>query len=414
MDMSELAFTDQDYRQMDALEISKSQVQAQVDIFKKADSFVHLGRTCTVENGVIKIPPHEIAGYLRQHEKAAQNNRFMKFVPASGAATRMFQALLAFYNQPSSPVCKGSHLESSGEFSLECRFLRFMSQMQHFAFFDDLEAAIIRDGLHLGSLIQEGRTKTILSYLLTDQGLGYAGYPKGLIKFHRYPSECRTPFEEHLVEAAHYLIPEGRVCDIHFTVSPEHEQRFGSLLERVRSAYEERYGVRFNVCFSVQKPSTNTIAVDAENRPFRDASGRLLFRPGGHGALIENMNDLRGDLVYIKNIDNVVPDRLKETTGLWKKLLGGYLAEIEESVHRYVRRLKQENSMALVQEAARFARERLFLSLPTDFREWLPEKQHEYLLSKLNRPIRVCGVVQNEGEPGGADERQLKLRFSDN
>jgi len=271
-----------------------------------------------------------------------------------------------------------------------------------FPFSEDLECCLRKDGLSLGRIMNEGRFHLLLDYLLTGRGLNYGCLPKGLIKFHRYAGERRTAFEEHLVESIHYARNGSAVCNLHFTVPPEFDRQFRAHLEELRPRHSERYGVEYVVGFSHQSKSTDTIAVDMENRPFRDLQGRLHFRPGGHGALLENLNALKGDLIFIKNIDNVAPDRLKGETAVWKKVLAGYLVELQETAHHFLRRLKTDPSDHLLRDAETFARDRLFIEIPADFAHWPHDRKLLFLHNKLNRPMRVCGVVPNEGEPGGA------------
>lgn len=200
---------------------------------------------------------------------------------------------------------------------------------------------------------------------------------------------------------AHFLGELGGTCRIHFTVSPEHEERCRRLLQEIKLAYEEKLQVSFEIGFSCQSRSTDTIAVDADNRPFRDKNDRLLFRPAGHGALLKNLGDLKGDLVYLKNIDNVAPDHLKEPTYYWNKILGGYLVALQQSVHQWLRLLRNRFSDDMLKEAEDFCRSRLFITLPDSYQSWSTQEKRVYLLKKLRRPIRVCGMVPNAGEPGG-------------
>ncbi|NTV42306.1 MAG: DUF4301 family protein, partial [Syntrophobacteraceae bacterium] len=400
--MQVLTFTSGDLRQMEALGVSEAQVRAHVEIFNKSSFFIRLNRPCTVGDGIHQISPEETPRYLLLHKEAARKRRFSKFVPASGAATRMFQSLLQIYYLPQFLEPGELQEKAAQGVAVVVEFLRFLENLPRFAFCGDLKEAVARDGSSLDGLIADYRYRSVLDYLLTDMGLGYGTLPKGLLKFHRYPDECRTAFEEHLVEAADYAGDGVSACDLHFTVSPEYVEKFEQVCHQVRRQYEERLGVLYNVDFSVQKPSTNTIAVDADNRPFRDRSGHLVFRPGGHGALIENLNDLKGDLVYIKNVDNIAPDRLKGIISHWKRILGGYLTEIQEQVHGYVRKLVAGIDRDTTEEAVQFARRRLLMQFPRGFQDWPWERRYVYMLGKLNRPIRVCGVVKNVGEPGGA------------
>ena len=395
-------FTEADLRQMDSLGITESQVLDQIKTFKKSTAFARLAKPCTLGDGIANIPPDEMEKYIHLHRDAELNGRFVKFVPASGAATRMFQSLLQVCNRDDLlqyELVRG--LAEKGD--IACReVVRFVEGIRSFAFFEDLVESMARDDCFMEALLEMGELRQVLLHLLTEQGLNYACLPKGLLKFHRYSDECRTAAEEHLVEAAHYAKTGSGVCRIHFTVSPEHKEDFERFCNIVKPCYEERYGVRYEISFSCQKPSTSTIAVDAANRPVRDADGRLVLRPGGHGALLENLNDLGGDLVYIKNIDNLTPDHLKGPTFLWKKILGGCLVDIQEKTHSSLRRLKRGASPDALAEAEEVASGMLGISFPDGYRQWLAEEKRAFLAGKLNRPIRVCGVVRNAGEPGGA------------
>lgn len=400
--MIQVIFTEADLRQMESMAISEDQVRRHLELFNKSSVHLRLHQPCTPENGIQRIAPERINTYLELHHQAAMRGRFGKFVPASGAATRMFQSLITIYYIPQYLECDELYLRVEQGVAIACDFLTFMDGLRSFAFKEDLEQALARDGWSLGTLAQRGQFRLILEYLLMDRGLEYATLPKALLKFHRYPDERRTALEEHLMESAQYVSPNSGTCRLHFTVLPEHDARFEGLLNAVKARYEERLGVTFDVSFSHQKPSTDTIAVDDRNYPFRERNGRLLFRPGGHGALIENLNDLAGDLVYIKNVDNLVPDRLKETTSHWKKALGGLLVEIQDRAHQFLNRLEGQPDAPTVEEAERFARNDLMVAFPTGFQQWDIERKRRLLIEKLHRPIRVCGVVPNAGEPGGA------------
>jgi hypothetical protein len=400
--MMRFHFTETDLQQMKALNISETQVEAQITLFRKSSTSMRLQRPCILGDGVRRIDIAESQRYLELHEKAAREGRFLKFVPASGAATRMFQSLLQIYHLPQYLEPQELHRNAKLGVAVACDFLRFVKEIYGFPFVEDLQETLAGDGLDLGVLIESHRYRTILDYLLTDVGLNYGSLPKGLLKFHHYLEGSRTAFEEHLEEAAHYLAGADGRCRLHFTVSPEHEDGFRRLFEQILPYYEKRHGVVYQVNFSHQQASTNTIAVDTRSRPFRDRFGRLVFRPGGHGALLANVNDLQGDLVYIKNVDNVVQERFIDTIGYWKRILGGCLVALEAAVHAHVRQLNEILSPSSVQQAEAFALEQLQAEFPKSYFTWSLEKKHAYLHQKLDRPIRVCGVVQNVGEPGGA------------
>mgnify|MGYP001036820890 CR=1 FL=1 len=277
----------------------------------------------------------------------------------------------------------------------------FVRGLRRFAFFEDLRSAMARNNLELEVLLVTGEYKPILESLLTAKGLDLVNVPKGLIKFHSYPGHSRTAFEEHLVEGAAYTKDGNGRVRIHFTVSPDHETSVRRHIESTRALYEKG-GVTFIVEFSSQKPSTDTIAVDMDNHPFRDRDGALVFRPGGHGSLLENLCDLSGDVLFIKNIDNVLPDRIKEETITYKKALGGLLVGLQKRIFAYVEKLTSGSAdQTLLAEMAGFMRERLFIMIPDRLERRPREEQVRFLVSRLNRPLRVCGMVQNEGEPGG-------------
>ncbi len=400
--MESSLFLDTDRLQMELQAIDELKIQQQVEIFRNSDCFIHLERPCTLGDGVHKIPESRLGRYLRIHQKAAEKGRYMKFVPASGAATRMFQSLLHIYHTPHY-LEHDELLRRAGQgVAIANDFLLFLKNMARFPFFDDLMDVLARDGFDVDLLIQEYRYMPLLEYLLTESGLNYASLPKALLKFHLYPNGGRTAFEEHMVEAADYLSDAKRFCHLHFTVAPEHEGAFMKLFSKSCACYEKRFNVLYEVGFSFQKPSTNTLAVDLDNQPFRDRRGRLVFRPAGHGALLENLDDLKGDLVYIKNIDNIVPDHLKGIVTNWKKVLGGMLVELQERIHHLLRALRGNPESAVIRETSAFVQNQLSMQLPQDFEAWNGSRKAHYLFRRLNRPIRVCGVVKNVGEPGGA------------
>ena len=373
-DLADL-FTAADLRQMAALSIDPQEAARQIALFRDPPPHTRVLRPCRPGDGIRSLPPSEQADLLARFDAAAHEGRIGKLVPASGAATRMFQDLLAFLAAP-----------ADSEPSPAVR-----------TFFDNLDRFAFRDDL--GDVVRQGDRRAVLAYLLEDTGLGYAELPKGLLPFHRYPEGARTPFEEHLVEAAAVARGEDGLCRVHFTVSPEHQRRFDQLLERQRPAYEERFGCRFEVSFSTQSHATDTLAVDLQNRPFRLADGSLLFRPGGHGALLDNLNALGRegwDVVFLKNIDNVVPDACKPVVHLWKRLLGGCLVSLQDRIFGLLDRL--EKGEGILEEAAELLERDLSRPLPERI---AGETERRFLIDALDRPLRACGVVRNQGEPGG-------------
>jgi hypothetical protein len=394
--MKEDLFTPEDLRRMKSLGIPRSRVLTQLALFRKGGGFLRLNRPCTLGDGIEKIPENRIPHWVARQERAAEAGRFSKFLPASGAATRMFQSLL-------SAVASGKEGNpDTAPFPEDDSPKKFCEALPDFPFFEDLKAVMRRAGTDLETCLARKAWREIVEFLLLPKGLGYLHLPKGLLLFHRYPKGCRTALEEHLIEAAHIVRDKRGLCRLHITCPPGQEEKVRSFVQKVLPCYEAEYACRFRIGFSVQSPASHTLAVDPENRPFRDEAGNLLFRPGGHGALLDNLNRMKGDLIYIKNIDNVQPDEKKGITVLWKKILGGYLVGIEEEVHRLLQGLDQgREDPGFLEEASALGRERLGLSFPEDFPKWSPAEQRAYLFQRLNRPIRVCGMVRNQGEPGG-------------
>lgn len=377
-------------------------VEEQIFVFQQGAPYADLERPCTVGDGIKRLADEELDSYIRAYEKAISSREVIKFVPASGAATRMFKALLKVAGEHSvvnfEDLC-GEKKDQDAENDEACEF---MEKVDQFAFYAALAEKMHQNGLDAEKLSQQGDFTPFFDYLLTEKGLDYAATPKGLILFHRYADGPRTSFEEHLVEAAAYSRDGNTICRLHFTVSPEHQNRFENLLEEKCQNYEQAYGLRYEVNFSTQSPATDTIAVDMENRPFRDSEGRLVFRPGGHGALIANLNDLGADLIFIKNIDNVVPDRLKKENHLWKKALGGYLVKLEKQIRRFQQQLAGSPArVSDLDEAAAFVEKDLGVRLPDYFRDASTDRKKAFLSDRLNRPLRVCGMVPSTGEPGG-------------
>jgi hypothetical protein len=394
-------FNDRDLRQIQEKGLTPENVIKQIEVFRRGFPYTRLRRPCTVGDGVHVLKEEDLESLGERHRSSALSGRVMKFVPASGAAARMFKLLLSFNTREE--ILDEAHIASQAERNNpDYRKLQaFLKGIEHFAFVDPLKQVMKEDGLDLENLLSSGRYKPILDYVLTPKGLDLADLPKGLIPFHQYADHARTPFEEHLVEAAAYAQDgDGRIR-IHFTVAPEHEAALRAHFETVRPVYEKP-GMTYDVAFSTQKPSTDTLAVDLENKPFRDPEGKLVFRPGGHGALLENLDNLDGDMVFIKNIDNVVPDRLKDITYAYKKALGGFLATLQDKIFSYLEKLaKKDVDNPLLNEIFGFVDRQLSMPLPGGVMHKPRDKKLSVLFELLNRPLRVCGVVRNVGEPGG-------------
>ncbi len=367
-------FLEKDFSQIHELGIDLETVYQQINDFKEGFPFMQLQKAATLNDGVLKLSNEELEKYTALYEKKVAKLTALKFVPASGAATRMFKSLFSFLEEDKS--------DKSTD--------QFFDKLSDFAFADDLKKI----------LPQNADNKTIVDYYLTRKGLEYGTLPKGLLKFHRYENESRTALEEHLVEGANYANNDGKV-KLHFTVSPEHLSRFLKLLNQVVPNYQEKYNVKFDISFSEQRRSTDTIAVNLDDTPFREKDGLLLFRPAGHGALLANLNDISADIVFIKNIDNVVPDRIKQPTVAYKKALAGVLLKYQDRIFDYQYQLKEWASEPLLMELSQFFEKELCVLPPVGFMGMNHNEKVMYYQKKLNRPLRVCGVVPNTGEPGG-------------
>ena len=379
----------EDLKQIQDKGISEEQINRQLEDFKRGFPYLKLEGAATPTKGVIVLDKDACEDACRTWQRyQTEGHKVVKFVPASGAASRMFKDLFAFLN--------GSNEVPVSDFEKE-----FFSNIHKFAFFEELLAKCQQlEGKTLDELIADGQYKVVVATLLNKEGLNYGQLPKGLLLFHSYNDGMRTPMEEHLVEAARYA-ESNKQAHVHFTVSHEHLPLFKQKVADKQTQYEAKYGVNFDVSFSEQKPSTDTIAVNLDNTPFRNEDNSLLFRPGGHGALIENLNDLDADIVFIKNIDNVVPDRLKEETISWKMIIAGKLVALQERAFDYLRKLEKGNcSHTELEEMLNFLQNELSCE-KHDVVSLDDAALAVYLYNKLNRPIRVCGMVKNVGEPGG-------------
>lgn len=379
----------QDKEQIQRKGITEEQIQAELKTFQEGFPYLKLKSAAAVGNGILKLNESDIEHYEQVWaDYKAKGHRITKFVPASGAASRMFKNLFEFlnadYEVPTTPFEQ-----------------TFFEKIEHFAFFDALnDACELNEGKSVDELLEEGSYKVIVENLLEEKGLNYGSLPKGLLQFHSYEDCAKTPVEEHLTEAALYASSQGE-SELHFTVSHEHKELFEELIDRVLPAISEKFKINFHVSLSEQKSSTDTIAANMDNTPFRNADGSLLFRPGGHGALIQNLNDLQSDVVFIKNIDNVVPDRLKSDTVKWKNVIAGILVEAQKTAFRYLQLLDGNNyNHNDLEDIIRFVRHTLGCDYDK-LKDMTDEELHTFLRNKLNRPIRVCGMVRNQGEPGG-------------
>lgn len=380
----------QELTQIAARGISEQQIAKQLEQIKNGFPFLRLEGAAAIGKGIMSPDAEEVKKYEQVwDEYKKQGHRIVKFVPASGAASRMFKNLFAFLDAP--------YDVPTTDFEKH-----FFDNIKKFAFRKSLcSKCKENEGSCVCDLIKAGKYKAVVANLLKASGLNYGQLPKGLLQFHEYSDEeVRTPMEEHLVEAALYASSNGE-ANVHFTVSHDHLEFFEKMVADKVEGYAKKFGVKYNISFSEQKPSTDTIAANPDNTPFHNEDGSLLFRPGGHGALIENLNEIDADVVFIKNIDNVVPDRLKADTVTYKQVIAGILVSLQQKAFEYLRVLDSGTyNHEKLEEIIRFL-QRDLCCRRADIKELEDADLVIYLRKKLNRPMRVCGVVKNVGEPGG-------------
>lgn len=373
-------FTAQDLQFMKERGSNPADVERQLENFQRGFDFAHLDRAATHGDGIVQLDEDFMEELVADYPEMTKQKKVVKFVPASGAASRMFKELYSYLSEDTPEI--------------KAKALAFLEKLPRFPFYDALAAALQKDGYDLKIEIEKQNYPLIVRYLLGPEGLDYGNNPKGLLLFHRYEDKIRTAVEEHLVEAALYAQSDGQ-CYLHFTVSPQHRTGFETLLKAVVPAYEQQYGVTYHIDFSIQDPVTDTVAAELDNTPFRDEQGQLLFRPAGHGALIHNLNRMDADLAFVKNIDNVITEDRVAPTVQYKKALAAYMLQLQARTFGYLRKLSSGNvDTMMLCEILDFAESELMISMDDDFTQ-------ETLFERLNRPIRVCGMVKNEGEPGG-------------
>jgi hypothetical protein len=375
-------YTEIQKRQLLELGIENELIEMQLKNFRQGFTYAYLVKPATISDGIILLSDSEIENFIKIYNEYSKSASVVKFVPASGAASRMFKGLFEFLND-------NSKLDEAKQ---------LVQNIDKYAFKDDLENFYKEQSKSLKELSKNNQYEAIVKSILTLPGLNYGNLPKGLLKFHIYPDGARTGMEEHITEGIKYALANGNL-NLHFTISPEHEQVFKFEFEKMYTKYVNE-NIQLNISYSFQMKSTDTIAVDIENNPLIDEEGKFVFRPGGHGALLENLNDINADLIFIKNIDNVVPDYLKHFTVRYKKALAGLLIKIKQQITDVIVYLESNNTYSEKRknEISIFLEKYLRASAPENLDNL---KYAEYVKSKLNKPIRICGMVKNAGEPGG-------------
>ncbi|EIJ38602.1 MULTISPECIES: DUF4301 family protein [Galbibacter] len=390
--------TETDKKQLKQKGIKETQVAEQIEIFKKGIPFVNLIAAATINHGIHKFSEKEKEKYVALFESEKDKLNLLKFVPASGAATRMFKALFQFLNtyNPAQETINAYINREKAEI-----IRTFFIGIEKFPFYEEVIKRFVEKHPDFLNLPDHFQKYYVVKILLDKDEFDYGSSPKGLLPFHKYKTHPATAFEEHMYEAALYDESNG-VAKLHFTISKEHNNDFDEEMDKIESRVTEKTGVSFETSFSYQKESTDTLAVSMENEPFRLETGEILFRPGGHGALIENLNDQDADIIFIKNIDNVVVYKYKHELAQFKKILAGKLIEVQNRAYKYAKLLDETTpNEKMINEIKDFLRTELNVHVKSDVDKYKEVYQIEFLKEKLNAPIRICGMVKNEGEPGG-------------
>jgi len=401
MNNKELESLKNELQTEEGLPLSVDRIIEQVEIFEKGIPFLKLLKPCKIGDGVKVISKAEQESYTNEYLSALDEGRVIKFVPASGAATRMFKKQLSAMVRYENPdIQKIKKLSENGDEDCKAT-LDFIQNINRFAFYNELRKNVEKSGKKIDDLLTSENVSHIIRFVTEDNGLNYAILPKGCILFHFYPEGSRTAFEEHLVEAMNYATVKDKVVKVHFTISPEHHTEINKLFDSLIKKYSDM-GCKFDVGFSFQSPSTDTVSVNLDNRLFRDEKGKIVFRPGGHGALLKNLNDLNADIVSIKNIDNIVPDHLKVETYNYKKILGGYLISLQKKVFDFLQKLEKEMiTESIITEIMELVKNDIEMDLSKFLKTKTLSEKKNYLFNFLNRPLRVCGMVKKENHPGG-------------
>ena len=391
-------FSDKDIKQIVDKGLTVKKVQEQIELIISGLPYVNLMDYASLGNGILEISKENKQHYIEYYDSRRDQISILKFVPASGAASRMFKILFQFVND------YNINKESINAYINRNRVLElslFFVGLEKFPFYEEVLNAVRNIHPNYDDLTDNEQKFLFVHTMLDNEGLNYGFCPKGLLPFHKYKNHISTAFEEHLYEAALYASSNGK-ADLHLTISERFNHTFDQEYKRIEKIVEDKTNTTFEISFSYQKQSTDSIAVSSKNQPLRDENGNLVFRPSGHGALLENLNELDADLIFIKNIDNVVVFKFDEQVAEYKKVLAGILLETQAQAFQYLKDLDQKKlNEEQVLQIANFLSKKLNVAISEEFEKYSLKHQKEYLTKKLNRPIRVCGMVKNEGEPGG-------------
>jgi hypothetical protein len=384
--------------------ITEKMLAKQLSAFKTGFPPAALVKAATVLNGgIISFSQADVKKYARFYDDISTLYDIIKFVPASGAATRMFKSLFAYCDELRVAIEQPAPTGEAKEFFEHLKEFPFYNELQKYLFAKSTKTTTVTKSAKMAKSeksTRAGHFEMLNTLLATKNGLGYGSLPKALLLFHFNGKTPVMALEEHLVEGAQYAASKGK-CKIHFTVSPEYLPLFKKKIKEVLPYYEKKYNTKYNISYSIQSPATDTVAVTTDNKIFRDEKGQIVFRPGGHGALIENVNALNADIVFIKNIDNITTEKKRGETVLYKKLIGGYLIAVKDTVHSFLADLNSKKFSRDDLVAIETFAESVFIDRPKEYGKYSFAQKKTYWKNVLNRPVRVCGMVKNEGEPGG-------------
>lgn len=391
-------FTEKDIKQLENKGLTVTKVESQLQLFKSGIPFINLKEAATIGKGILEISEEKKNYFISQFESKRDAIDIVKFVPASGAATRMFKFLFQFledYNPNHGSINAYINNNKANDMSI------FLVGLEKFPFYEQVLQKTKEAFTNYDKCSNSEKQLLFIKTMMEEDKANLSSYPKGLLPFHQYKDHNATAFEEHLFEAALYA-SSNQKANLHFTISEAHKYKFDEEFKRIEEIVERKTNTAFEISFSYQKASTDTIAVTPQNKPFRNQDKQLLFRPSGHGALLENLNTLNFDIIFIKNIDNVVVFNFEEDVAEYKKMLAGILLNVQADAFQYLKDLENQTlNEDKIFEIAQFLSEQLNVKVNPEFEKFSNKYQREYLIEKLNRPIRVCGMVKNEGEPGG-------------
>ena len=391
----EMGFTPLDFAQIQEHGILLQNIQNQLDFFKNGIAKTVLVEPATVSNGILKLSENDFQQKADFFDANKSNFKLVKFVPASGAASRMFKFLSEFLNDFD---VENESINAYVNRKKDNELLIFIVGLEKLPFFKEVDTKLKEIFSDFGNLESDYKNFNFIKMLLSSEHFDFANKPKAILPFHKYSTHVATPIEEHLYECVYYSSSNGS-SNLHFTVSETHQKDFENIINAIKGEIEKETDTKINISFSYQNKKTDAISVDFSNRPFRDASGKLTFRPGGHGALIENLNNLDADIIFIKNIDNVIQNH-KEINILYKKVLAGILIELQQQIFNYLNDIEKNEEVDL-SEIIAFAKKSLNIKFPDGFSKYTLENKISFVQNILDRPIRICGIVKNEGDTGG-------------